>query len=51
MERLFKTLQGRWPLEFCAQNIDTANKHLPEFIAEFNMRYAIAPRNANCPVA
>lgn len=57
VERLFKTLQGRWPLEFRAQgikDIDTANKRLPEFIAEFNARYAIEPQNAedaNCPVA
>ncbi len=57
VERLFKTLQGRWPLEFRAQgikDIDTANKRLPEFIAQFNLRYAIEPRNAedaNCPVA
>ncbi len=57
VERLFKTLQGRWPLEFRVQgikDIDTANKRLPEFIAQFNARYAIEPRNAedaNCPVA
>lgn len=56
IERLFQTLQNRWPLEFRVQGIsdmDTANKRLPEFIADFNARFSISPRSvedAHSPV-
>lgn len=49
VERLFQTLQNRWPLEFRVQGIsdlDTANKRLPEFIADFNARFSLSPRSA-----
>lgn len=48
VERLFQTLQGRWPLEFRVQgvtNIDEANKRLPQFIADYNNRFGIAGRH------
>ena len=56
VERLFQTLQGRWPLEFRVQgvtNIDEANKRLPQFIADYNNRFGIAARStedAHCAV-
>lgn len=49
VERLFGTLQGRWPLEFRVQgitNIDEANKRLPQFIADYNSRFSVEARSA-----
>lgn len=57
VERLFRTLQQRWPLEFKVLGIKdmaTANERMSEFIQDFNNRYGIEPRNpesADCLVA
>ena len=49
VERLYKTLQNRWPLEFRVHGVtdmETANKRMPEFIDDFNRRFAVPPRNS-----
>lgn len=57
IERLFKTLQGRWPHEFRVMGIEdmaTANQRMDELIRDFNQRFGIDPReplSANCAVA
>lgn len=48
VERLFKTLQGRWPLEFRVRgitSIDEANQHLDEFMEDFKQEFSIPPQN------
>ena len=48
IERLFKTLQGRWPLEFRVRGITSiaeANLHLDEFVEDFNQEFSIPPQN------
>lgn len=46
VERMFKTLQGRWPQEFRVAgvcDIEQANMRISEFIEIHNAKYAIAP--------
>ena len=56
IERLFQTLQGRWPHEFRVLGIKdpaTANQRMDELIRDFNQRFGIDPResqSANCAV-
>lgn len=48
VERLFQTLQGRWPLEFRVRgiiSIDEANQHIEEFVEDFNQEFGIPPQN------
>jgi hypothetical protein len=48
VERANQTLQDRLPKEMRLRGISTlaeGNAYLPEFIADFNARFAIAPRN------
>jgi transposase len=48
MERANQTLQDRLPKEMCLLNIRTreaGNAYLPEFMADFNQRFADDPRN------
>ena len=49
VERANQTLQDRLPKEMRLRGISTmteGNAYLPEFIADFNKRFAVAPRNA-----
>ena len=46
VERMFKTLQGRWPQEFRVDGISgiaKANMRISEFIEIHNVKYAIDP--------
>lgn len=46
VERMFKTLQGRWPQEFRVEgisDIEKANMRICEFIEIHNAKYAITP--------
>lgn len=46
VERLNRSLQGRWLKEFQLLNIrnmEDANAHLPEFIAQYNEEFALMP--------
>jgi transposase len=48
VERLWGTLQGRLPVWFALNGIkdmDAANAALPRFIAEYNRRFAVKPKN------
>lgn len=48
IEKLFKTLQDRLVKEMRLReinNIKEGNLYLPEFVAEFNRRFAVVPRN------
>lgn len=50
IERLFQTLQDRWPVELRLRGVCTleeANRVLPELIEEFNRRFAVAPRETD----
>ena len=49
VERANRTLQDRLVKEMRLRGIDgmaAGNAHLPEFMADFNRRFAVAPRNA-----
>ena len=49
MERANRTLQDRLVKEMRLRGIDNmaaGNAYLPEFMADFNRRFAVAPRNA-----
>lgn len=46
VERLFKTLQGRWPKQFRYEKIQTieqANAVISQYIEEFNEEFAVKP--------
>ena len=48
MERANRTLQDRLVKEMRLRDIDdvaAGNAYLPEFMADFNRRFAVAPRN------
>lgn len=47
IERLWNTLQDRWPVEFRLRGVrdpETARKHLAEMIADHNRRFALPAR-------
>ena len=49
VERANRTLQDRLVKEMRLRGIDdmeAGNAYLPEFMADFNRRFAVAPRNA-----
>lgn len=49
VERLFQTLQGRWPKEFRIlgiHNMAEANKRMPELIESYNREFAITPADS-----
>lgn len=48
VERVIQTLPDRLPKEMRLQNISSweeGNAYLPEFIADFNTRFAVQPRS------
>ena len=50
VERVIQTLQDRLPKELRLQGISTpeaGNAYLPEFVADFNRRFAVQPRSSH----
>jgi transposase len=50
VERVIQTLQDRLPKELRLRSLssqETGNAYLPEFIADFNRRFAVPPRSAH----
>jgi transposase len=50
VERVIQTLQDRLPKELRLRNIsspEVGNAYLPEFIADFNQRFAVPPRSTH----
>jgi transposase len=50
VERVIQTLQDRLPKELRLRNIsspEAGNAYLPEFIADFNQRFAVPPRSTH----
>lgn len=53
VERLFQTLQKRWPKEFRIlgiHNLAEANERMPELIEAYNREFAIIPADSNLKV-